>query len=133
MQRCGLREIVKLRRGPWLTCNASSDHGVALRILDTMRSDIQCKCICISFRQTVSSKAYHVVSIKFCAKILRHTVIWQLFVPQSFHEKKFQFRNDLIIRNLSRVDMNTFETPCCVRGYKDIWTAAVGEILFCVR
>lgn len=32
--------------------------------------------------------------------------------------------------------MNTFETPCCVRGYhiyKDIWTAAVGEILFCVR
>ena len=36
----------------------------------------------------------------------------------------------------SRVDMNTFETPCCVRGYhiyKDIWTAAVGEILFCVR
>ena len=32
--------------------------------------------------------------------------------------------------------MNTFETPCCVRGYhiyKDIRTAAVGEILFCVR
>ena len=32
--------------------------------------------------------------------------------------------------------MNTFEAPCCVRSYhiyKDIWTAAVGEILFCVR
>ena len=31
--------------------------------------------------------------------------------------------------------MNTFETPC-VRGYhiyEDIWTAAVGEILFCMR
>ena len=32
--------------------------------------------------------------------------------------------------------MEEFQRPCCIRGYhiyKDVWEAAVGEVLVCVR